>query len=363
MKRKTIDKKIATKIKDWLSTLPENLAKEVKDKVVVTGGCIASMLLGERVNDYDIYLKDIQSAYKLAQHYANKFIADNPEAQVQPLLRVTLSDPNLPQAVRDSMVGADVKFYLGGKDEDGTPYSGTGLNQIVMPPDCKTAELMKSYPTYIERVEVFVKSAGVAGETKNDEPDYEYFEMSQEQNGDDYAESQIAGGDDDGAADTGSKYRVRYLSSNAITLANSIQIIIRFVGEPEEIHENYDFVHATNFWTAKTKTVLKKEALEALITRELIYFGSKYPLASLFRLKKFVQRGWSSHVGNTIKMALQLNELDLNNIHVLEDQLTGMDMAYMMEIIRTVKDHQKRNPNFEFNATYLCSVVDRLMGR
>lgn len=68
-KPKTIKKVIQAKIDDWLESLPEDLAKKLKKKVVVSGGCITSMLKGEPINDFDLYLKDKDSAFAVAEYY------------------------------------------------------------------------------------------------------------------------------------------------------------------------------------------------------------------------------------------------------------------------------------------------------
>ena len=39
-KSKTIKKVIQAKIDDWLESIPDDLAKSVKNKIVVSGGCI-----------------------------------------------------------------------------------------------------------------------------------------------------------------------------------------------------------------------------------------------------------------------------------------------------------------------------------
>jgi hypothetical protein len=125
------------------------------------------------------------------------------------------------------------------------------------------------------------------------------------------------------------KYKPVYLTSNAITLRGKIQLVIRFYGDAEEIHKNYDFVHCTNYWTSKDKkVVLNERALEAIINKELFYVGSKYPLCSIIRTRKFISRGWTINAGQYLKMAMQLNELDLKDIKVLQDQLVGVDSAY-----------------------------------
>ena len=67
-------------------------------------------------------------------------------------------------------------------------------------------------------------------------------------------------------------------------------------------------------------------------------------------------------MGNYIKMALQLNSLDLTEPAVLREQLTGVDQAYMHQVISAVETKRKNDPNFVFNETYLCELVDRMMG-
>lgn len=74
--------------------------------------------------------------------------------------------------------------------------------------------------------------------------------------------------------------------------------MVRFHGDPAEIHENYDFVHCTNYWTSwERRVTLNQQALECIMTKELRYIGSKYPVASVFRVRKFIERGWTIGAG------------------------------------------------------------------
>ena len=124
--------------------------------------------------------------------------------------------------------------------------------------------------------------------------------------------------------DQGPKYRPVFMSTNAITLSGKIQIILRFYGDPDEIHKNYDYVHCTNYWESKEgKLTLRQPALEALMARELRYVGSKNPICSMIRMRKFIRRGWQINAGQILKMVMQISELDLKDIRVLEDHLTG----------------------------------------
>lgn len=271
MKAKTIKKVLSKKIADWLETIDnETLRKQVAQNTIVTGGCIASMLLGEPVNDFDIYLRDKDTAYKLAEYYCARFNALHPGC------------------------GAYVMF------ED-------------------------------DRVKVMIDDSGVAGDLPDDHDT------------DDAPEQECA------------KHKPVHLSANAITLSGKIQVVVRFYGEPDEIHENYDFVHCTNYYDHRNGAlVLHADALECLLARELRYVGSKYPLASIIRTRKFIKRGYSINAGQYLKMALQLNELNLLKPEVLEEQLTGVDLLYFRDIIIAAKERG------DISAAYVCEIVDRI---
>lgn len=286
MKTKTINAIITKKILNWLDSIQDYEVREIAaQNVIVTGGCISSMLLKEKVNDFDVYFKTREAALAITRYYIDVF-----------------------NETRDL---SDV--YIDEKQKD--------------------------------RIKIVVKSSGVAGEKKyaiddgidlnDDELDEEYTDLEE--------------GD----------YKPVFISSNAITLSNKIQLITRFYGSPDEIHENFDFVHATNYWTSwDKKVILNKDALESLLTKELRYVGSKYPLCSIFRTRKFINRGWHINAGQYLKMVFQLNDLDLCDTKVLEEQLIGVDTLYMQNIIRLVNEEQEKGEKFD--SSYLITLVDRL---
>jgi hypothetical protein len=153
------------------------------------------------------------------------------------------------------------------------------------------------------------------------------------------------------------KFRPVFLSTNAITLTGKVQLVLRFYGEPDEIHENYDFVHCTNYWSSwDDQLVLRTDALSSLLTKELRYVGSRYPVCSVIRLRKFIARQWTVNAGQILKMLMQINELDLTDPKVLEDQLTGVDSAYFIKVIEAVKE---KDPE-KINTAYLVEIIDRM---
>ena len=310
MKSKTIKAVLRKKIDDWLKSIEDEAVRELCAKnTIVTGGCIASMLLAEPVNDFDIYFRDHDTVLAVAKYYLGRFAP----------------------AKRN---GIDCAMSI--QDENG-------------------------------RVKIVIKSAGIASE-EGTEKAYEYFESRPEGEATGYVSEvmQDPGEIEDtyqdaeqGAlvSDDKPPYRPVFVSTNAITLSHKVQIVLRFYGEPDEIHKNYDFVHCTNYWTANDgQLVLRQPALESLLARELKYVGSKYPVCSVMRLRKFIKRNWTINAGQVLKMLMQVSALDLTNPAVLEDQLTGVDCAYFLEVLEKVKE---KDPE-KINTAYLVEIIDRM---
>lgn len=310
LKAKTIKAIIRKKINNWLATIEdEDLRKACEKEVIVTGGCIASMLLGEQVNDFDLYFRKKSTIQRLADYYIDRFLK-----------------------LKKEQGGVNLNIFR----EDLQDSNGA------------------------DRVRIVVKSAGVA--STEQESDYEYFEGRPDHEAGEYvgeAFDPLSDAKDlvdaDTVADPGPDYDPIFLSTNAISLRGKIQLILRFFGDPEEIHANYDFAHCTNYWS-RGELVLKPAAMEALLTRELVYHGSRYPLCSIIRTRKFIERGWRVNAGQYLKMVLQLNELDLNDYQILEEQLTGVDVAYFTDLLQKAKD---KHPD-RVDSAYITEIIDRM---
>jgi len=304
MKQKTINIILCKKFDAWLNSIEDKTVKNLaKNNTTITGGCIASMLLGEKINDFDLYFKDFATTKAVTEYYVEKF------------------KKNPPNKFKGS--GDAVKIYVEASTE-------------------------------AQRVKIIIKSQGIASEAGTEA--YEYFESDEENPN---AASFVAEvmSSEKPKTEEGEPYRPVFLSSNAITLSDRIQIICRFFGDPEKIHENYDYVHCTNYWSSwDRKLHLNEKALASLLTKELKYVGSKYPLCSVIRSRKFINRGWTINAGQYLKMLMQLNSMNLSDVNILEDQLTGVDVAYFTEVI-----HKLREKDSEVvDAAYLMEIINRM---
>ena len=303
MKLKTIKKTIITKLEDWLSSITdEQLRKDVKDNLLLSGGSIVSMLLKEPVNDYDIYIKDMGVLIRLAEYYtAPDLVLDGRKRN---------------EYIKDYIVSKNLGFW--GTVETFLAESGDDSEKLVR------------YRTLKEnQVKLDIPSEGI--------------------NGEDFYKNKKAG-----ISET--PYRVAFLSPNAISLTDDIQIVLRFHGTAEEIHKTFDFIHATNYFTFKEGLVLNNDALVSILTKELKYQGSYYPLTSIIRMKKFLNRGWNITAGEMLKIMFQISELDLTNVDVLEEQLIGVDIAYFSTLVEILRN--SKNKNWDYS--YLESIIEKV---
>lgn len=302
MKAKIIKSVLRNKFNGLLASIEDEAVKEaVRRDGIITGGCIASMLLGEKINDFDVYFKNEDTVAAVAEYYVAKWKA------------------NPPTRFKDGEKRTMDIFVV---REDG-------------------------------RVKIVVKSAGVASESGAD--DYQYFESADPQDAAEFVKDAAAGLGRSKENKGKPKYRPVFLTSNCITLSDDVQLVTRFYGPVNEIHENYDFIHCTCSWDAETgELVLPPAALESLLSKELRYKRSKYPLCSIIRTRKFLARGWRINAGQYVKMGWDLSKLDLSDPAILEDQMIGVDAAYFRQVIDLLKEKGGES----IDEVYLMEVID-----
>ena len=160
------------------------------------------------------------------------------------------------------------------------------------------------------------------------------------------------------------KYVVKCITSNALSLSDDIQIICRFCGNPEEIFKNYDFVHTMQaYYRISDELILNTKSLVSIMSKRLEYQGSLFPVCSIFRLRKFLSRGWSISSMEILKIAYQISKLDLDNVNVLKEQLCGVDFYYMLSFLETIQEWRENNPNIEFNSEYMFELIEKVFDK
>lgn len=321
------------KHESWVESIQDQDVQILaRNNTIITGGCIASMLLKEEIKDFDFYFTNFETCKTVAEYYVQQFIKEHDNLKI------------VPKVVID-------------KDIDGK-----------------------------DRVRIRIQSADIIGDKTNDK-DYQYFEGDMRNGdideslmpaGEEYVEEALedpqetlekadevdfnaAVGSMHGHKTEKGKFRPIFLSDNAVTLSDKVQLVIRFYGEAEEVHRNFDYLHCVNYWRSDTKElVLKREALESLLLKRLYYMNSLYPICALIRIRKFIKRGWIIDAGQMLKICFQISKLNLNDFEILQDQLLGIDTAYFQQLINFIRTEKSKDENWILDLPYLVSIIDKI---
>lgn len=306
MQTKTIQRNIKEKLEEWLKSITdESLRNELRGNILVSGGSIASMFLNEQVNDYDVYLMNIDVCKRVARYYTENIsgvhILDGRE--------------------RDKLISNYNAEY-----EDINEIRGEGFLAI---------NANNSYAISLRNLkdnQIKLYFVGARAGIKANE----------------------------GISIENLNYTPLFFSPNAISLSNNIQIVLRFWGTPEQIHKTFDYIHATNYFTFKDGLVTNLQAVESILTKQLKYQGSYYPVTSIIRAKKFIKRGFNITAGELLKIMFQISSIDLSDPDVLEEQLIGVDVAYFDLLITALRNKHESSNDFKMSEDYFNSLIDKI---
>lgn len=320
MQVKTIKKVITKKLEDWLKSITDkDLRRDVRENLLLTGGSICSLLQGQDVNDYDIYIQDIDVLARLAEYYTKEF-------------GITILDGRKIDEYRQILVNRELYIrHLPDVTDDDCDVMMEGLDgkQIRVTDFAQLSVAMRTMKH--NQIKLYSRRAG--GFPTKDQVAKKYKDLGIEI----------------------PKYEVAYISPNAISLTDNVQIVTRFSGSPEEIHSTFDFIHATNYFTFKDGLRFNEKALLSIMTKQLYYQGSQFPLTSVIRVKKFLKRNWNISAGEQLKMLYQVSELNLNNPDVLEEQLVGVDVAYFSTLVDMLREHDG-----DIDSHIICELIDKV---
>ena len=232
MNERRIKEHLRDKVDEWIKTLPFELRRDVLNELLCERwGSIVSLLLGDTVNDYDIYFTKEETALKVASHYA--------------------------------------------KD--------------------KVTEIASAPGT----VNITVRSSGIWLNTNEELKPYE----------------------------------PKCITGNAISLNDKVQLITKFVGTPDEVHKNFDFVHCMCYYDPFGNNLVvpcgrcgKHDDEGVEVPRVAL------PSCQRHSYPQVHQEGWSINAGQYLKMILQLQGLNLYDLNVLKDQLMGVDSLLQSDV-------------------------------
>ncbi|MCK5632271.1 hypothetical protein KAH94_00820 [bacterium] len=313
------------KINEWLKTIEdEEIKKVIKENLIITGGCFASFIDSVEPKDFDCYFKTKEATFKVSNYYVdlwNKFHCN-----------------------KKNKLGKTCEVFV----LDGKSPSKKLLDYY------KIKNLQESKSRMIantpeDRIKIIFPSDGIVGNLEKYENEEEVVSEIDEIEAEKIIEKEEK------------RFFPVFMSTNAITLSQGIQLVVRFYGNPEEIHDTFDYEHCKAYYDFSKKNLqVPKDVYELVVNKVLRYTGSKYPVCSVFRLRKFISRGWKINAGQLLKISMQISQLNLTNIDVLEDQLVGVDSLYFMYLIEQFRKQAEKDENFKLTNDYVMTIVDKI---
>jgi hypothetical protein len=366
MQEKTIKSVINKKFNDWVNSIEdEDVRKAVKANSIIAGGAITSLMHNEKPNDFDIYFQNKETLLKVAKYYAKKFNENHPfmHNKLDKKIECFVLDGETIENFEDSSIvihDEEVNKQIDKNNEIDIPKNENG--ELIL--SAKTDEKSGLYYGFSrmfvgcpkDRVKMIIMSDGFAGGLpSHEDPSAENLTATQ------IVEELDEINSNEVEKEIKEKYRPVFITTNAITLSDKIQLIVRFYGTPDEIHKNFDYEHTKSYWSSWNNQLdIPRSVYECVMNKTLKYTGSKYPICSVFRMRKFIERGWTINAGQILKMSFHINELDLKDIDVLEDQLIGVDSVYFNNLIAQIKEQQATNKDFTWNFNYVISIVNKI---
>ena len=109
------------------------------------------------------------------------------------------------------------------------------------------------------------------------------------------------------------------------------QIIKKFYGRPEDIMKKFDFTISMGAYLPRVdEFILDDRFLYHLAERRLVFnIETDYPISSVWRMKRFLSKGYRIGAVDLITLCLRVHNLKIKTFEDLKKQLDGIDTALL----------------------------------
>jgi hypothetical protein len=132
------------------------------------------------------------------------------------------------------------------------------------------------------------------------------------------------------------KYPLKFSTDSALSYSCNgikVQLIKKIYGNEWDIIKQFDFkICMAAFNPVLQSYTVDNDFFYDLSRRRLTYNPGNYPIASLWRVKKFIKRGYEFPPIDSIKLALTINNLHISTYEELKSQLEGIDTAFLKDL-------------------------------
>jgi hypothetical protein len=156
----------------------------------------------------------------------------------------------------------------------------------------------------------------------------------------------------------------RFASANALSYSKNdvyIQLIKKFHLPVLEMLGRFDFSVCMCAYNPRTgQFIMSENFLSHLSMRTVCYnVNSDSPINSLWRVKKYILKGFHFSAYELIKLALKIHSLKMETFADLKEQLDGIDTALLKEVTDTLLKNGKEKEKYELNEFML--IADKML--
>jgi len=140
-------------------------------------------------------------------------------------------------------------------------------------------------------------------------------------------------------------------SFNAVTYKNNDNVfqlikLNEFITVPEVVIDKFDFtINQVAYDFEVDKFFIVDTFLKDLAARQLVFNNkTPYPIATLIRVEKYLNKGFNINPLELGKIALELQNLSFNTMKELEEHFRGVDLSLLEDLFNTIegdKDYNK----------------------
>ena len=146
-----------------------------------------------------------------------------------------------------------------------------------------------------------------------------------------------------------------------ISNGHRVQLVKVITGAPQNVIETFDFTVCQAAYQFYDGFFFGKDFFQHLAQRRLVFnVAAEYPICSLYRLAKFVKRGFHFSGIDAIKLGLRIQALDISDVKELRRQLMGIDTLFLKELTDSLKGQDAKRYVFNEFLSTLEVWLDKL---
>jgi hypothetical protein len=147
------------------------------------------------------------------------------------------------------------------------------------------------------------------------------------------------------SSDTAKSYKKNNIKIQVIIMPELIK------ENPKDIIDQFDYSVCMGAYDFDTQSFFLADSFLEHVARKELYYNvnCKYPLSSMFRLKKYFKKGYTISGSEIIKLGLAVNNLKMKDYRDLKVQLQGIDTLFLKELTDKLMTPEYAEKSYDFN--------------